>query len=144
MPQRDFEKTAASRSQDSIINSEIRKLTEALTVRHYSEHTKQCYKKWVEDFLQKQVSDLGRDDLHQNDLQEDDFHADDFQKDYFHAVGEVQINEFLKDLALKKHVSASTQNQALSALLFYFRFVKNTPVMELGSVIHAKKKSGFL
>ncbi|MBO4858884.1 MAG: integron integrase [Treponema sp.] len=140
LPQRDFEKTAASRSQDSIINSEIRKLTEALTVRHYSEHTKQCYKKWVEDFLQKQVSDLGRDDLHQNDLQEDDFHADDFQKDYFHVVGEVQINEFLKDLALKKHVSASTQNQALAALLFYFRFVKNTPVMELGSVIHAKKK----
>ena len=60
----------------------IRKLTEALTVRHYSEHTKQCYKKWVEDFL--------------------------------------------KDLALKKHVSASTQNQALAALPFYFRFVKNT------------------
>ena len=50
------------------------------------------------------------------------------------------MEDFLKDLALKKHVSASTQNQALSALLFYFRFVKNTPVMELGSVIHAKKK----
>lgn len=72
LPQRDVKKTAASRSQDSIINSEIRKLTEALTVRHYSDHTKQCYKKWVEDFLQKQVSDLGRDDLHQNNLQEDD------------------------------------------------------------------------
>jgi len=72
LPQRDFEKTAASRSQDSIINSEIRKLTEALTVRHYSDHTKQCYKKWVEDFLQKYLADLGRDNLHQNDLQEED------------------------------------------------------------------------
>ena len=37
-------------------------------------------------------------------------------------------------------MSASTQNQALSALLFYFRFVKNTPVENLNSVIHAKKK----
>ena len=115
VPQNFLEKHDDSTRQDSRISSEIRKLTEALTVRHYSDHTKQCYKKWVEEFLEKYHEDINN-------------------------VGEVQINAFLKDLALKKHVSASTQNQALAALLFYFRYIKNTPILELGSVIHAKKK----
>ncbi len=115
IPQIDLEKSLTSIKNDSVINYVIRKLSEALTVRHYSDHTKQCYKKWVKEFLQ----------LH---------------KDNINTIGEVQINEFLKDLALKKHVSASTQNQALAALLFYFRSIQNTSVMELGSVIHAKKK----
>lgn len=115
MPQNDLDKALPSENHDSSITGEIRKLSEALTVRHYSDHTKQCYRKWVKEFLQ-------------------------IHKDNIKTIGEVQINEFLKDLALKKHVSASTQNQALAALLFYFRYIKNTPVMELGSVIHAKKK----
>ena len=115
MPQNDLDKTPTSENHDSSITGEIRKLSEALTVRHYSDHTKQCYRKWVKEFLQ-------------------------IHKDNISTIGEVQINEFLKDLALKKHVSASTQNQALAALLFYFRYIQNTPVMELGSVIHAKKK----
>ena len=115
MPQNDLDKTPTSENHDSSITCEIKKLNEALTVRHYSDHTKQCYRKWVKEFLQ-------------------------IHKDNISTIGEVQINEFLKDLALKKHVSASTQNQALAALLFYFRYIQNTPVMELGSVIHAKKK----
>lgn len=115
VPQTDLETHATSQNQDSFITCEIKKLNEALTVRHYSDHTKQCYKKWVKEFLQ----------IHQYNI---------------NTIGEIQINEFLKDLALRKHVSASTQNQALAALLFYFRFIKYTPVMELGSVIHAKKK----
>ncbi len=115
VPQNFLEKHDDSTRQDSRISSEIRKLTEALTVRHYSDHTKQCYKKWVEEFIEKYHEDINN-------------------------VGEVQINAFLKDLALKKNVSASTQNQALAALLFYFRYIKNTPILELGSVIHAKKK----
>ena len=115
IPQIDLEKSLTLIKNDSVINYEIRKLSEALTVRHYSDHTKQCYRKWVKEFLQ-------------------------IHKDNISTIGEVQINEFLKDLALKKHVSASTQNQALAALLFYFRYIQNTPVMELGSVIHAKKK----
>ena len=115
VPQTDLESPATSQSQDSFITCEIKKLNEALSVRHYSDHTKQCYKKWVKEFLQ-------------------------IHKDNLNTIGEVQINEFLKDLALNKIVSASTQNQALAALLFYFRYIKNTPIMELGSVIHAKKK----
>ena len=92
---------------------QIKKINEALTARHYSEHTKISYKKWVVDFL---TVNQGKDN-----------------------ICEHEINEYLKDLALKKNVSASTQNQALAALLFYFRFILNTPVTELGSVIRAKK-----
>jgi len=95
------------------ISRQIRKIKEALTTRHYSEHTKISYKKWVEDFLTK---NMGKEN-----------------------ISEREINEYLKNLALKKNVSASTQNQALAALLFYFRFILNTPVTELGSVIRAKK-----
>lgn len=95
------------------IERQIRKINEALTARHYSEHTKISYKKWVEDFL---TVNWGKEN-----------------------IGEREINEYLKNLALKKNVSASTQNQALAALLFYFRFILNTPVTELGSVIRAKK-----
>ena len=95
------------------IARQIRKINEALTTRHYSEHTKTSYKKWVEDFL---TLNQGKED-----------------------IGEREINEYLKNLALKKNVTASTQNQALAALLFYFRFILNTPVTELGSVIRAKK-----
>ncbi len=109
------EEIKAPQFEDSFIKREIKKVVDALSVRHYSDHTKQSYKKWVQEFLK-----IYHDDTN--------------------PIGEVQINAFLKDLALKKHVSASTQNQALAALLFYFRYIKNTPVLELGSVIHAKKK----
>ena len=98
---------------EKFIDYQIRKINEALTARHYSEHTKTSYKKWVEDFL---LVNQGKEN-----------------------IGEREINEYLKELALKKNVSASTQNQALAALLFYFRFILNTPVTELGSVIRAKK-----
>ena len=46
---------------------------------------------------------------------------------YFHNVrhpaemAESEINAFLTHWAVEKHVSASTQNQALSALLFLYR-----------------------
>nr|WP_318718827.1 integron integrase [uncultured Treponema sp.] len=49
------------------------------------------------------------------------------------------INSFLTYLAVESKVSASTQNQALAALLFYFRFVKKEPTLDLGNVVHAKK-----
>ncbi|MCR5286120.1 MAG: integron integrase [Treponema sp.] len=102
---------------------EIKKLDEALKVRHYSEHTRLCYKKWLREFLQIYGENILRK---KSEISPGEEH--------------LQINQFLKDLAIRKKVSASTQNQALAALLFYFRFIKNIPVMELGEVIHAKKK----
>ncbi len=92
----------------------IKRMQEVLKAKNYSEKTCEAYKKWVEAFLEKYG--------HKNNL------------------GQAEINGYLTELAVKKHVSPSTQNQALSALLFYFRFVKNENPVELASVIHAKKK----
>ena len=58
----------------------------------------------------------------------------------FENIGQKQINEFLTKLAVKEHVSSSTQNQALAALLFYFRHVRHEDTDNLKDVIRAKHK----
>ncbi|OJF76535.1 MAG: integrase [Treponema sp. CETP13] len=55
-------------------------------------------------------------------------------------LSQKEINQFLTELATKRNVSPSTQNQALAALLFYFRFLKGETATNLDSVIRAKKK----
>ena len=55
------------------------------------------------------------------------------------VMAEAEINGFLTYLAVKEKVSASTQNQALSALLFLYRHVIGREVGELGDVIRARK-----
>lgn len=49
------------------------------------------------------------------------------------------INQFLTHLAVKEKVSASTQNQALSALLFLYRYVLDREIGDFGEVIRARK-----
>lgn len=90
-------------------------LREALRARHYSRRTEQTYCSWVKRFI------------------------------FFHDVrhleemAEPEINAFLTHLAVKKKVGASTQNQALSALLFLYRNVIGREVGDLGEVIRARK-----
>jgi integron integrase len=55
------------------------------------------------------------------------------------AMGEAEINQFLTDLAVSKKVSASTQNQALSALLFLYQHVLNQPIGWVNAAVRAKK-----
>jgi integron integrase len=91
------------------------RLREALRSRHYSRRTVQTYCMWVKRFI------------------------------YFHNVrhpdemGESEINAFLTHLAVKERVAASTQNQALSALLFLYRHVLGREIGDLGEVIRARK-----
>ena len=90
-------------------------LREALRARHYSRRTEQTYCLWVKRFI------------------------------FFHNVrhpaemAEPEINTFLTHLAVKEKVSASTQNQALSALLFLYRHVLGREIGDLGEVIRARK-----
>ena len=93
----------------------IIKMKDLLKARHYSQRTIECYERWVKDFLNTYA-------------------------DYKEEIGQKEINAFLTRLAVKAKVSASTQNQALAALLFYFRFVKCDNPNDLQSVIRAKKK----
>lgn len=93
---------------------EIKQMKEILEARHYSERTTECYERWVKDFLNTYSERNGK-------------------------IGQKEINEYLTKLAVHSKVSASTQNQALAALLFYFRFVKCDNPDDLQSVIRAKK-----
>lgn len=54
-------------------------------------------------------------------------------------MAEPEINAFLTHLAMKEKVSASTQNQALCALLFLYRHVLGCEIGDLGKVIRARK-----
>jgi len=54
-------------------------------------------------------------------------------------MGEPEINAFLTHLAVKERVTASTQTQALSAILFLYRYVIGREVGDLGHVIRARK-----
>lgn len=102
--------------KDSVCNTDdtVTKMKVILEAKHYSTRTIESYVRWIKDFLSTH-SGCGRN------------------------LGQREINEYLTDLAVKQKISASTQNQAMSALLFYFRFVKNENPNQLEDVIHAKK-----
>ncbi len=93
----------------------INELKESLKVRNYSERTIISYTKWIKSFFAE-------------------------FKNYKGTIGQEQINSFLTNLAVRQRVSPSTQNQALSALLFYFRYVEKREYDDFNSVVHAKKK----
>src|SRR5689334_16926760 len=54
-------------------------------------------------------------------------------------LGDREVTEFLSDLANKRQVAASTQNQALAALLFLYRDVLNQPFGPLQRLVRAKR-----
>jgi integron integrase len=86
-----------------------------LRTRHYSARTEQAYCQWIKRYI------------------------------FFHGMrhpgdmGELEINAYLTHLAVDQKVSASTQNQALSALLFLYRQVFGFDVSALGEVVRARK-----
>ncbi|MEA3286437.1 MAG: integron integrase [Candidatus Marinimicrobia bacterium] len=87
----------------------------ALQARHYSPRTEKTYSRWIIRFLEF------HNRVHPIDL------------------AEPEINKFLSYLAVSQRVSASTQNQALAAILFLYRHVFGTEVGELGDIIRARK-----
>lgn len=90
-------------------------LRAALQARHYSRRTEQAYSHWVSRFLH----------VHQGRPPAEKVEAD--------------INRFLTHLALHEKVSASTQNQALAAILFLYRHVMGRDIGDLGEVIRARR-----
>ena len=55
------------------------------------------------------------------------------------SMGAEEVNAFLSALALHDRVSASTQNQALNALLFLYRHVLQDPLPWLQDVVRAQR-----
>jgi len=55
------------------------------------------------------------------------------------AMGAAEVSAFLTDLAVRRRVAASTQNQALAALLFLYRHVLGAPLPPIGDVVAARR-----
>ena len=86
-----------------------------LRVFHYSIRTEENYIQWIKRFIF--------------------FHNKRHPKD----MGEKEIRSFLTHLAVDKHVSASTQNQALSAILFLYKRVLELDLDWIDNVVRAKR-----
>ena len=71
------------------------RVRDAIRTRHYSRRTEVAYVGWIRRYI--------------------GFH----QKAHPATLGAADISSFLTWLATKRHVSASTQNQALAAFLFW-------------------------
>jgi integron integrase len=54
-------------------------------------------------------------------------------------LGAAEVKGFLEHLAVSRNVAASTQNQALNALVFFFSHVLNRPLGEIGTFARAKR-----
>lgn len=86
-----------------------------IRVRHYSRRTEEAYTYWIRQFI------LFHDKRHPLEM------------------GKTEVERFLSWLAEKRHVAASTQNQALNAILFMYREVLQVEIGWLEGVTRAKK-----
>jgi len=93
----------------------LEQLRSELRSRHYSRRTEQAYVLWTRRFIRFQGM------RHPS------------------LMAAAEVNAFLTHLAVAERVSASTQNQALSALLFLYRYVIGRDLGDLGSVTRARK-----
>jgi integron integrase len=54
-------------------------------------------------------------------------------------MGEAEVRAFLTHLAVERNVAASTQNQALGAIVFLYKQVLDRPLEWVGDVVRAKR-----
>jgi integron integrase len=87
----------------------------ALRARHYSRRTEEAYVAWIRRYIV--------------------FHGKRHPVD----MGAVEVTGFLTSLAVEGRVAASTQNQALSALLFLYRDILEVDLPWLDDIVRAKR-----
>ena len=93
----------------------LQQVRDVIRVKHYSIRTEQAYLNWIKKFIH--------------------FH----NKQHPANLAENEITAFLNHLAVQKKVAASTQNQALSAILFLYKEVLSQEIGWLGNLQKAKK-----
>lgn len=96
----------------SKLMDEVRRI---LHLHHYSFETEKVYCHWIRKFI------LYHDKQHPKGL------------------GATEIEAFLSYLATDRRVSASTQNQALSGILFLYQKVLGTDLPQLDGIVRAKR-----
>lgn len=88
-----------------------------MRTKHYSLRTEQTYINWIKQYIIFN------------------------QKRHPAELGAREVTNFLSHLAVDRHVAASTQNQALAAILFLYRHVLKLELPWLEDVQRAKKPS---
>lgn len=91
------------------------RVREAVRLRHYSYRTEQAYLGWIRRFIL--------------------FHG----KRHPAVMGAEEVTAFLTHLAVQGNVAASTQQQALSALLFLYRDVLGVDLPWMSGMVRPKK-----
>jgi site-specific recombinase XerD len=88
----------------------LNQVRDAIPLKHYAYRTEETYVQWIRRYII--------------------FHNKRHRKD----MGKAEIEAFLTHLAVEGQVSASTQNQALSALLFLYRELLNLDMAGIDAV----------
>jgi integron integrase len=91
------------------------RVREVLRTRHYSRRTEEAYLAWIRRYIF--------------------FHG----KRHPAELGGPEVTRFLSSLAVEGQVAASTQNQALSGLLFLYRDVLGVDLPWLDGIVRAKR-----
>ena len=91
------------------------RVRQALRARHLSRRTEEAYVAWIRRFIV--------------------FH----DKRHPAEMGAPEVTKFLTSLAVDGQVAASTQNQALSALLFLYKEVLEVDLPWLDGIVRAKR-----
>jgi integron integrase len=91
------------------------RVRDEVRIRHYSRRTEEAYAHWIRRYIV--------------------FHGKRHPRD----LGAVEVTAFLSWLAGEKHVSACTQNQAFSALLFLYQRVLRQDLGAVEHPVHAKR-----
>lgn len=86
-----------------------------MRLKHYSRRTEQAYVYWIRRYIR------------------------DYLPRHPRELDGVAVEAFLTRLAVRDHVAASTQNQALSALLFLYRDVLGMELAWMENVVRAKR-----
>lgn len=90
-------------------------VSDTLRIKHYSFRTEKTYVDWIRRYIL--------------------FHNKRHPKD----MGTAEIQSFLAYLAIERNVAASTQNQALSAILFLYRYVLQKAIDVPSDLVQAEK-----
>ena len=101
----------AGRPQPRLLN----RVRQALQTLHRSRRTQKAYVGWIRRYIL--------------------FHG----KRHPIEMGANEVTQFLTSLAVQRHVAASTQNQALAALLFLYRVVLDQNLPWLDDVVRARR-----
>lgn len=90
-------------------------LVVACRTMNFAAATEECYRRWIDDYLRFH-RDVARRWVHPRDLRE------------------THVQHYLSHLAVNRQLSASSQSQAMCALVFFYREVMGEPLGEIAAV----------